>query len=57
MPKNFILEVQEGNTDCNICPFSDNKHLHHICDYLNENKICDNYNFSQINIEEYNERH
>ena len=53
--KQFILEVQEGNTDCDQCPFSNNKCFYHICTYLNENKICNNYDFSQINIEEYNE--
>lgn len=53
--KQFILEVQEGDTDCGECPFADKKCFRHICIYLNENKICDNYDFSQINIEEYNE--
>lgn len=57
MSKEFILEVQEGDTDCGECPFADKKCFRHICIYLNENKICDNYDFSQINIEEYNERH
>jgi len=55
--KQFILEVQEGCSDCDICPFGANKHLYHICTYLKENQICDKYDFSQINIEEYNERH
>ena len=57
MSKKFILEVQEGCTDCEKCPFSINKSVYHICTYLNENRICDNYDFNQINIEEYNERH
>lgn len=57
MSKKFILEVQEGCTDCEKCPFSINKSVYHICNYLNENGICNNYDFNQINIEEYNERH
>lgn len=55
MAKKFILEVQEGSTRCVDCPFYLNDNHRHICDYLEENKICDNYDFSQINIEEYNE--
>lgn len=56
MSKQFILEVEEGNTNCDLCPFSKNKKFYHICDYLCDNKICHNYDFSKINIEEYNER-
>ena len=55
--KQFILEVQEGYTDCSKCPFMNNKCFYHICSYLCENKICYNYDFSQINIEECNERY
>ena len=44
--KQFILEVQEGCTDCEKCPFSINKSVYHICNYLNENGICDNYDFN-----------
>lgn len=56
MNKQFILEVQEGFTQCTDCPFYLNENHKHICDYLAENAICNNYNFDQINIEEYNER-
>ena len=56
--KQFILTVEkEGCTHCGDCPFYLNKNHKHICDYLTENAICNHYDFDQINIEEYNERH
>lgn len=54
--KQFILEVQEGYTECYNCPFIDKTCFKHICDYLYENNICHKYDFSQINIEECDER-
>ena len=56
MSKQFILEVEEGCTECENCPFYLNNNHEHICDYLKENQICNNYDFDQINIKEYNER-
>lgn len=57
MSKKFILEVQEGCTECKKCPFYLNDNHRHICDYLKENNICENYDFNQINVEELNERY
>lgn len=54
--KQFILEVQEGFTQCTECPFYLNNNHKHICDYLTENAICNHYDFDQINIEECDER-
>ena len=51
--KQFLIEVPEGNTDdCNKCPFLLNEN---VCKYLNENGICNNYDFNKINIEECDE--
>ena len=50
----FIIDVPEGNTeDCNTCPFLLNED---VCKYLNENAICNNYDFTKLNIEEYENR-
>lgn len=54
--KQFILEVEEGKSKCEKCPFSTRDDFFHICSYLYENSICDKYDFNKINIEEYNER-
>lgn len=44
MSKKFILEVPEGVTSCDQCPFIQNKD---ICLFLSENNICNVYNFSK----------
>lgn len=47
----FIINVPKGNTkDCNECPFLLNEH---VCKYLNENSICNDYDFTKLHIEEY----
>lgn len=49
--KQFLIEVPEGNTDdCNKCPFLLNEN---VCKYLNENSICNNYDFTKLHIKEY----
>ena len=52
--KKFIIEIPEGTTSCNQCPFWRN---YDVCTYLSENKHCDNYNFETTylwELEEYN---
>lgn len=49
--KQFLIEVPEGDTDdCNKCPFLLNEN---VCKYLNENSICNNYDFTKLHIKEY----
>lgn len=49
----FIIDVTEGNTeDCNKCPFLLNED---VCKYLNENSICNKYDFTKLHIEEIND--
>lgn len=49
----FIINVPKGITeDCNTCPFNRNKD---VCLYLHENDICNNYDFTNLHIEEIND--
>lgn len=48
----FILDVQEGATQCEHCPFADSE----ICEntvWLDEGFDCRKYDFSTLEIEEY----
>lgn len=48
--KKFIIEVPEGITKCHKCPFE----KENLCNYLSENDYCNQYDFNELNIEEYN---
>lgn len=45
--KKFIIEVPEGETSCKYCPLYLNKS---VCQYLSENKICSQYDFTKFHI-------
>ena len=47
MSKIFELEVPEGNTKCDACPFIHNKYS---CLYLSETKFCSQYDFTKVKI-------
>lgn len=47
--KIFELEVPEGNTSCNNCPFKHNKYS---CLYLSDTKFCSQYDFTKTIISE-----
>lgn len=52
MSKRFILEVSSGSTRCDNCPFIKNEN---VCQYLNENNLCAEYNFCSANLEDVEE--
>ena len=45
--KKFIIEVPEGETSCKYCPLYLNQS---VCQYLSENKICSQYDFTKFHI-------
>jgi hypothetical protein len=51
MSKLFEIEVEEGNTSCDYCPFIHNRHA---CLWLSESKLCSQYNFHTAKIKESN---
>ena len=51
--KQFLIEVPEGITeDCIQCPFNRNKD---VCLYFKDTNLCNEYNLTKLNIEEYTE--
>lgn len=45
--KTFIIEVPEGKTGCEFCPFYRNNN---ICKYLSISKQCDEYDFQSAHM-------
>ena len=53
--KKFIIEVEEGNTQCNECPFTSCKY---ICVYGKDGRVivdCDQHNLATMKITEYDD--
>lgn len=46
----FIIDVPQGYTRCNECPFTSN---YDVCYYCAENRICTTLDFTKLHIEEY----
>lgn len=49
----FIINVPEGNTGCKICPWINNGF---VCQYCDENKLCNKLDFSKLHIEDYEDK-
>lgn len=46
--KEFLIQVPEGQTKCLCCPFNNTNKP--VCEYLLENKLCTQYDFSHLHI-------
>lgn len=51
--KEFKLQVPDGLTKCNNCPFINNIS---ICLFLRENEYCIKYDFSKAHLWEINKK-
>lgn len=48
----FIIEVEDGQTICDNCPFKGNIP---VCEYSCENGLCNRLDFNNLHISEYHE--
>ena len=54
--KKFIIEVEEGMTKCNECPFT---HCKYICQYDKDGRVivdCDQHDLATMKIKEYEDK-
>ena len=55
--KKFIIEVEEGNTECSECPFRQNDKMCEEFGWCSEKEFnCDKYNLATMKIKEMEEQ-